>query len=155
MKSKKQVSIERRVFNHLKVPLSINFSFMSRGNNPKAIKTIKGKAWDVSKVGLCLETEIDMKDGVLEFSETGTKEKVKVLPYLVLSDKKIKVELKLPPGERGIVITGKPIWHELNSEGSISKLRMGVLFHDMPGETRDKWVEYMETQVPSTLDNND
>lgn len=143
MKSRKRVSIERRVFSHLKIPLSINFSFMSPWKSKKAIKIIKGKAWDVSTAGLCLETAINMKDGVLEFSETEAREKVKVLPYLVLSEKEIKLELKLPPGKQGIVMTGEPIWYELASEGSISRLRVGVLFTGMPKEGQDKWAHYI------------
>lgn len=144
MKSKKQVSIERRVFSHLKVPLSINFGFMSQWKNPRSSRIIKGKAWDVSRAGLCLETEIAMRDGVLEFSETEAKEKVKVLPYLVLSEKEIKVELKLPPNRKRTVITGKSIWYELTSEGPISTLKIGVLFTDMPGEARDTWVQFIK-----------
>lgn len=155
MKSKKQISIEMRVFKRLGVPLSIDFHLMSRWNNPKTSKTIKGKAYDVSKAGLCLETEIDMRDGSLEFMETEGGERVKVVPYLVCSEKKMRLELQMPPGLGRFSVKGKAIWYELNSEGPISKLKMGVLFGHMPGETRDKWVEYMETPVPSTPDNND
>jgi len=155
MKSKKQIAIERRIFNHLRVPLSIDFRFMSRWNKPKAGKTIKGRAYDVSKAGLCLETEIDMRDGSLEFMETEGEKKLKVLPYLVSSEKRMGLELHLPPGTGRYVVRGKAIWYELNSEGPIFKMKMGVLFGHIPGETRDKWVEYMETRVPSTLDNND
>jgi hypothetical protein len=155
MKSKKQVSIERRVFKHLRVPLSIDFRFMSRWNDPKAGKTIKGRAYDVSKEGLCLETEIDMRDGSLEFIETEGEEKLKAIPYLVSSEKKMRLELHLPLGTKGFVFRGKAIWYELKSEDPISMLRMGVLFRAMPQEARDRWVGYMETQVSSTLDNND
>lgn len=144
MKSKKQIFIGRRVFNHLKVPLSINFIFMSQWNNPKASKIIKGKAWDVSRTGLCLETQIDMRDGVLEFSETEATEKEKVLSYLVLSEKEIILELNLPPKGNRIVIRGKSIWHKLTSGGSISKLKIGVLFTDMPREAIGNWVRYIK-----------
>lgn len=144
MKSKKQIAIERRIFSHLKVPLSINFSYMSKCNNPKASKIIKGKAWDVSRKGLCLETEISMRDGVLEFSETETMEKVKVLPYLILSEKDIKLEFNLPPERDRTVITGKPIWHEFTSGRSIFKLKIGILFTDMPREALDKWARYIK-----------
>jgi len=148
MKGKKQVFIERRIFDHLKVPLSINFRFMSQWKNPRSSRIIKGKAWDVSRTGLCLETAIEMKDGVLGFSETEAREKVRVLPYLVLTTKEIKVALKLPPKRNRIAITGKPVWYELASEESISKLKIGVLFTDMPREARDKWVRYIKTQTP-------
>ncbi len=155
MKSKKQISIERGVFKRLRVPLLIDFHLISRWNNPKTSKTIKGKAYDVSRVGLCLETEIDMRDGALEFLETEGEEKVKVVPYLVSSEKKMRLELQMPPGLGRFSVKGKVIWYELNPEGPISKLKMGLLFGHMPGETRDKWVEYMVTRGPSTLDNND
>ena len=155
MKSKKQIAIERRVFNHLKVPLSIDFRFMSRWNNPTADKTIRGRAYNVSKTGLCLETEIEMREGSLEFMETEGEKKLKVLPYLVSAEKRIGLALQLPPGTGRCVVRGKAIWYALNSEGSISKLKMGVLFGHMAGETRDKWAEYVETRVPSTQNNND
>ena len=128
---------------------------MSRWNDPKAGETIKGRTYDVSKAGLCLETEINMRDGSREFIETEGEEKLKAIPFLVSSERKMRLELYLPLGARIFGVSGKAIWYELNSEGSISKLRMGVVFHDMPRETRDKWVEFMETQDPSTLDNND
>lgn len=128
---------------------------MSRWNNPKTSKNIKGKTYDVSKAGLCLETEIQIRDGALEFMETEGEEKVKVVPYLVSSEKKMSLELNLPPGMGRYVVRGKVIWYELNSGSAISKLRMGVLFDHMPGEVRDRWVKYTETRVPSTLDNNE
>jgi len=121
---------------------------MSQWKNPRSSRIIKGKAWDVSRAGLCLETAIEMKDGVLGFSETEVREKVRVLPYLVLTKKEIKVELELPPKRNRIVITGKPVWYALALEGSISKLKIGVLFTDMPREARDKWVRYIKTQTP-------
>ena len=121
---------------------------MSQWKNPRSSRIIKGKAWDVSRAGLCLETAIEMKDGVVGFSETEAREKVRVLPYLVLTKKEIKVELELPPKRNRIVITGKPVWYELASEGSASKLKIGVLFTDMPREARDKWVRYIKTQTP-------
>ena len=140
MKGEKRISIERGVSSHLKVPLLIEFRFISRWNNPKTSKTIKGKAWDVSSKGLCFETEINMRDGVLEFSETEGTEKEKVLSYLVLSEKAVKLEFNLSSRRNKTVLMGKPIWHELTSGESISKLRIRVLFKDMPRETLANWV---------------
>jgi hypothetical protein len=144
MKSKKQVFIERRIFSRLKVPLSINFRLMSQWKNPRSSRIIKGRVWAVSRAGLCLETGIDMKEGVLKFSETEAEEKVRVLPYLVLSEKEIEVDLKLPPNRNEIIFTGKPLWYELASEESVSKLKMGMLFTDMPRKARDKWGRYIK-----------
>jgi hypothetical protein len=143
MKSKAQIAMRKRVFSHLKIPLSIVFRFVNTWSNPKISKTIKGKAWDVSSRGLCLETEINMKDGVLEFSETEVMEKEKVLPYLVTSEKGITLAFNVPPKRKRIVITGRPIWHELASGESISRLKIGVLFTDMSGEARDIWAHYI------------
>ena len=128
---------------------------MCQRNDPKAGKTIKGRAYDVSKAGHCLETEIDMRDGSLEFIETEGEEKLKAIPYLISPEKKMGLALYLPPGTRIFGVSGKAIWHELKSEDPISMLRMGVLFRHMSQEARDKWVKYMETRDPSTLDNND
>jgi hypothetical protein len=146
MKSKKQVGIERKIFNHLRVPLFIGFRFISPWHHPKPTTIIKGKVYDVSKAGFCLETEIHMRDGSLEFMETGGEEKLKVLPYLVSSEKKMRLELHLLLGTRRFVVRGKAIWYELKSGDPISMLRMGVLFRHMPQEARDEWVEHLETQ---------
>ena len=143
MKSKKQVFVAWRVFSHLKVPLLIDFRFMNQWNNRKRSKSIKGKAWDVSSKGLCLETEINMRDGVLEFSKTEGTEKEKVLPYLVLSEKAVTLEFNLPSSRNKTVIMGKPIWHELTSGESISKLKICVLFKDMSNEALDNWDRYI------------
>lgn len=144
MKGEKRISVERGVSSYLKVPLLIDFRFISRWNSPKTSKTIKGKAWDVSSKGLCLETEINMRDGVSEFSETEGAEKEKVLPYLVLSEKAVKLELNLSCGRNKTVVMGKPIWHELTSGESISKLKIRVLFKDMSRETLANWVRYIK-----------
>lgn len=90
-----------------------------------------------------LETAINMKDGLPEFSEIEARGKIKVLLHLVLSEKEIKLELKLPPGNKGIVITGEPIWDAPASEGSISRLGVGVLFTGMPKEGQDKWAHFI------------
>lgn len=144
MKSKKKVFIRKKVFSQLEVPLLINFSFVSQWNNPKESKIIKGKAWNVSRKGLCLEAAIYMKDGMLKFLETEATEKVKVLPYLILSEIYITLEFNLSPVRNRIIITGKPIWHELASGESISTLKIGVLFTDVSREARDKWVQYIQ-----------
>jgi len=123
---------------------------MSQWKNPRSSRTIKGKTWDVSRAGLCLETAIEIKDGVLGFSETEARGKVRILPYLVLAKKEIKAELKLPPNSTSVFITGKLIWYELASEESVSKLKMGVLFTDRSREAREKWAQYVK-QADSLL----
>ena len=144
MKSKKRMFIGRRIFSLLRAPLSINFSFISRWNNPKASRIIKGKSWDVSSKGLCLETEIDMRDGVLEFSETEAAEKEKVLPYLVLSEKEIELELNLPPKGNKTLVMGKPIWYEFTSGESTSRLKICILFKGMPREVLNNWLRHIK-----------
>ena len=144
MKSKKKMFIGRRIFRLLRAPLSINFSFISRWNNPKTSRIIKGKSRGVSSKGLCLETEIDVRHGVLEFSETEGTEKEKVLPYLVLSEKEIELELNLPPGGNKTHIMGKPIWYELTSGESTSRLKICVLFKAMPRKVLNNWLRYIK-----------
>lgn len=144
MKGKKQIAIERRAFAHLRVPLFIDFRFIGPWHHTKPNKIIRGKAYHVAKAGLCLETEIDMRDGSLKFIGTEGEEKLSVLPYLVSSEKKMRLEVHLPPGTRRFVIMGKAIWYELKSEGSTSKLEIGVLFTHMPREVRDEWIQYVK-----------
>ena len=70
---------------------------------------MKVRAYDVSRAALCVETEIDMRGGSLEFMETEGEEKLKVLPYIFSSERKMGLELYLPPGI-------KDIWRQWESD---------------------------------------
>ena len=89
-------------------------------------------------------TGFELKGWVLRFSETEAEEKLKVLPYLVSPEKEMRLELNVPPERKRVVMKGSPIWYEMNREGTMSKLKFGVLFTDMSREVRNTWVRYME-----------
>ena len=88
---------------------------------------------NVSFGGICLETNVVLVDGSHIFSEAMTEEK------------RIKMEIDLPPESERMTAMGKVIWYDLSSSGSPYRFRAGIYLTEMDGKSKEIWSRFLTT----------
>jgi len=144
MKAKKIGVVERRLFTRLYVPLKVHFRIVDFWSKEQSSMVIEGKTWNVSYDGLCIETDAAVREGVMTFSESGGEKRVKVLPFLVMEEQQLELEIDLPSGREKVIASGRVIWSELKSTDTMYHLKIGVFLAEMaPGE-RERWNHFIQ-----------
>ncbi len=144
MKAKKIGVVERRLFSRLYVPLKVHFKIVDLWSKEQSSMVIEGETWNVSYDGLCIETDAAVQEGVMTFSESGGEKGVKVLPFLVMEEQQLELEIDLPSGRRKVIALGRVIWSELKATDKIYHVKIGVFLEEMaPGE-RERWNHFIQ-----------
>ena len=87
---------------------------------------------NVSLEGICLETNVVLVDGSHIFSEAMGEEK------------RLRVEIDLPPESERITAMGKVVWYDLSSSSSPYRFRAGVYLTDMDGNSTEIWKRFLK-----------
>jgi hypothetical protein len=135
---RKSREVERRAFKRLKVPISLSLRLLGTSKYPQRIKT---ETRDVSLEGLSIELQVILKNGSLLIQEG--KELIKLIPFLVLNEKAVELDLKMPPKGERIRAIGRVVWYDFGSRGSSYYFRAGIYLEEMEAEDRKKWQEYV------------
>jgi len=144
MRAKKIGVVERRLFSRLYVPLKVHFKIVDLWSKEQSSMVIEGETWNVSYDGLCIETDAAVQEGVMTFSESGGEKGVKVLPFLVMEEQQLELEIDLPSGRRKVIALGRVIWSELKATDKIYHVKIGVFLEEMaPGE-RERWNHFIQ-----------
>ena len=144
MRAKKIGVVERRLFSRLYVPLKVHFKIVDLWSKEQSSMVIEGETWNVSYDGLCIETDAAVQEGVITFSESGGEKGVKVLPFLVMEEQQLELEIDLPSGRRKVIALGRVIWSELKATDKIYHVKIGVFLEEMaPGE-RERWNHFIQ-----------
>jgi hypothetical protein len=139
MRAREVGPVERRLFTRLYVPLEVHFRIVDLWSREQSSMLIKGKTWNVSYDGLCIETDAALEGGVMTFSESKGERKVKVLPFLVMEEQQLELEIFLPSSREIMNALGRVIWSELETTGTAFHLKVGVLLEEMVPQGRDRW----------------
>lgn len=144
MRAKKIGVVERRLFSRLYVPLKVHFKIVDLWSKEQSSMVIEGETWNVSYDGLCIETDAAVQEGVMTFSESGGEKGVKVVPFLVMEEQQLELEIDLPSGRRKVIALGRVIWSELKATDKIYHVKIGVFLEEMaPGE-RERWNHFIQ-----------
>ncbi len=143
MRAREAGPIERRLFTRLYVPLEVHFRIVDLWSKEQSSLLIKGETCDVSYDGLCIETDTALQEGVITFSESGGEKRVKVLPFLVMEEQQLELEIILPSSRGRIIALGRVIWSELKATDTAYRLKVGVLLEKMVPQERDKWSQFI------------
>ncbi|UCD70531.1 MAG: hypothetical protein JSW70_05855 [Syntrophobacterales bacterium] len=144
MRAKKIGAVERRLFTRLHVPLEVHFKIVDLWSKEQSSMLIAGRTWDVSYDGLCIETDAEVQEGVMTFSESNGGKRVKVLPFLVMKERQLEVEIDLLSRKGKVIALGKVIWSELKATNKMYRVKIGVFLEEMaPGE-REKWNHFIQ-----------
>ena len=105
---------------------------------PQPINT---KTRNVSLEGLSVKLHVMLKNGSLLIQEG--EEPIKLIPFLVLNEKAIELDMKIPPDGENIGAIGRVIWYDFGSRGALYCFCVGIFLEKMEVEDRRKWEEFI------------
>ena len=144
MRAKKVGAVERRLFTRLPVPLKVHFKIVDLWSREQSSKVIEGQTWNVSYEGLCIDTEAAVQEGVMTFSESHGEKGVKVLPFLVMKEQQLELEIELPSSREKIVALGRVMWSDLKARDKTYHLKIGVFLEEVASREREKWNHFIQ-----------
>jgi hypothetical protein len=144
MRAKKIGAVERRLFTRLYVPLTVHFRIVDFWSKEQSSTVIEGKTWNISYDGLCVETDAAVQEGVMTFSESSGEKRVKVLPFLVMEEQQLELEVDLPSGREKVIASGRVVWSELKSTDKIYHVKIGVFLEEMASRERERWNHFIQ-----------
>ena len=129
---------KRRKFNRLiiPVPLTIRLLGVTKHSQP-----IIAETRNVSLEGLSMGLEITLKDGSLLIQQG--EETIKLIPFLVLNEKLVGLDIKIPPKGERIKATGRIRWYDFGSREELYYFRAGIFLEEMEIEDRKKWKDFI------------
>ncbi len=130
---------KRRNFDRLiiPVPLTIRFLGVIKHSRP-----IIAETRNVSLEGLSIELEVSLRDGSLLI--TQGEETIKLIPFLVLNEKLVGLDIKIPPKGETIKATGRIRWYDFGSRDKLYYFRAGIFLKEMEIEDRKKWKDFIK-----------
>lgn len=143
MRSRKVGVVERRLFDRLYIPLKVHFRIVDLWSTEQSSMLIEGKTWNVSYDGLCIETDTAFQEGVMTFSESMGEKRVKVLPFLVMEEQQLEMEIDLPMDRGKVIAVGRVVWSELKATDKAYHLKIGVFLEEMAPTERDRWNHFV------------
>lgn len=136
---RKSRKVERRIFKRLKTTIPLSMRLLGTTKYPRRIKT---ETRDVSLEGLSIELKVILKNGSLLIQEG--EEPIKLIPFLVLNEKMVGLDMKIPPGGENIGAIGRVIWYDFGSRGASYYFEAGTFLEKMDIEDRKKWEEFVK-----------
>ena len=136
---RKSRKVERRIVKRLKAPIPLSMRLLGTTKYPQAINT---KTRNVSLEGLSVKLHVMLKNGSLLIQEG--EEPVKLIPFLVLNEKMVELDMKIPPEGENIEAIGRVIWYDFGSRGASYYFCVGIFLEKMEVEDRRKWEEFIK-----------
>ncbi len=143
MRAKKIGLIERRLFTRLHVPLEVHFKIVDFWSKDQSSIFIEGKTWNVSYDGLCIETVAEVHEGVMTFSDSDGRERVKVVPFLVMEEQQLELEIDLLSGQGKVLALGRVIWSEIRMTNKMYHIKIGVFLEEIAPWERERWNHFI------------
>jgi len=136
---RKRRKVERRIFKRLKTPIPLSMHLLGTTKYPAPINA---KTKNVSLEGLSIQLQVILKNGSLLIQEG--EEPIKLIPFLVLNQKAVELDIEIPPkGEKTRAI-GRVIWYDFGSRRGSYYFRAGIFLEKMGVKDRKKWEEYVK-----------
>ena len=129
---------KRRNFNRIIIPVPLTVRFLGVIKHSQPIIT---ETRNVSLEGLSIEFEISLRDGSLLIQQG--EETIKLIPFLVLNEKLVGLDIKIPPKGETIKATGRIRWYDFGSRDKLYYFRAGILLEKMEIEDRKKWKHFI------------
>ena len=134
--------INKRVFKRLPIALPVALRFLGL---PHDHPPLRAETQDVSLEGLSIRIEAIFKDGISLMSEG--EEHVQLIPFLVLSEKLVDVEITITQEEPHISATGQMVWYDFESRDDAHYFKAGIFLEEMETEARKRWEDFVRNRV--------
>jgi len=134
--------INKRIFKRLQtsIPVTLKFLGLSCSHWP-----LRAETQDISLEGLSIELEAILKDGISLISN-GHK-RIRLIPFLVLNEKLVDLEITIPPEGLRIGATGRIVWYDFSFRDHAHYFRAGIFLEEMKTEDRKRWKDFLRTTV--------
>ena len=136
---RKLLKVERRIFKKSKIPIPLSMQLLGTTKYPQPIHA---KTRDVSLEGLSIELPVILKNGSLLIQEGA--ELIKLIPFLVLNQKTVGLNIKIPPEGESMGAIGRVIWYDLGSRRASYYFCVGIFLEKMKVEDRIRWEEFIK-----------
>jgi hypothetical protein len=144
---------ERRQTERLQTAIPLTIEIVGTPIPPAPI-TVETE--DISLRGLSLVIKIKTKsqDGRLSIQEG---EDPKLVKYLMLDNKRLKMEIKILPQDKAISATGKVVWCYRNLRDDHYFVKVGISIEEMRREHKERWLEFLRAvyQFTAGLENGE
>ena len=138
MKRRRQ-DVERREFKRLEISIPLRLKLLGISGSPASINT---ETINISPEGVMIKLNVTLVDGSLLVREG--EESIKLIPYLVLNEKLVELEMAIPQQVEKIKAAGRVIWYDLGSLESSYYFQAGILLEEMEHEDRKVWEEFVK-----------
>lgn len=129
--------VNRRKSKRSEMPIPVRIKLVGISKRPPTIETVTR---NISPVGISMELQVSLTNGVFLIQE-GEKP-INLIPYLVLEDKEVVLEITLPPHEEKIRARGRIIWYDFGSREASDYFGAGIFLKEMEVEDRKRWKEF-------------
>ena len=136
---RKNRKVDRRTFKRLKIPIQLSIRLLGTTKYPEPINT---RTRNVSLEGLSIELQVILKNGSLLIQDGD--EPIKLIPFLVLNEKGLELDIKIPPKDERIRAVGRVIWYDFGLRRGSYYFCVGVFLEKMEVEDRRKWEEFVK-----------
>jgi hypothetical protein len=126
-----------RKFHRLSTSLPLTIRLLGVTKHPHPIHA---ETRNVSRKGLSDELEVKLKNGSLLIHQG--QEAIKLIPFLVLSEKRMELDIEIPPKGERIKATGRVRWYDFGSREKSYYFKIGILLEKI--EDRKKWEDFIE-----------
>ena len=127
-----------RKFRRLSTSIPLTVKLLGITKPPHAINAETG---NVSRRGLSIELEVKLKNGSLLVQQG--EEAIKLIPFLVLGEKLMELDIKMPPKGERVRATGRVRWYDFGSREKSYYFRAGILLEKI--EDRKKWEDFIRS----------
>jgi hypothetical protein len=110
--------------------------------------TIETTTINVSSLGFSMQLQVNLFNGSLYIHE-GEKP-INLIPYLVLEEKEVSLELALPPHDEKIIGKGKVIWYDFGTQEDSYFFTAGILLEDIGSKDRKRWERFVRDTALNT-----
>jgi len=125
-----------RKFRRLSTSIPLTIKLLGITKLPQAINA---ETRNVSRKGLSIELEVKLKNGSLLVQQGEVA--IKLIPFLVLGEKLMELDIKIPPKGEGIRTTGRVKWYDFGSGEKSYYFRAGIYLEKI--EDRKKWEDFI------------
>ena len=128
----------RRKSERLEISVTLQVKLLGISKHPPTIETITK---NISPVGISMELQVMLTNGVFY---SGGEKPINLIPYLVLENKEVELEITLPPDEEKISVSGKVLWYDFTSREALYFFEAGIVLNEMEVEARKKWQRFIK-----------
>jgi len=131
---------ERRLFERIRVGIPLTLKFLHVPNDGVPIRT---RTINVSFESILFELKVAIRKG--GFCIQDNVQDLNLMPFLVLNEKMLELDVEISPREDPIHARGRVMWYDFGSRAATYVLQMIVYPEDMRPHDRARWKEFIAT----------